>query len=103
MRDFKQVDDNLRSAMRFFGQATGSGEISAFDGVELVYSGLDYGVFNIAFLSRRMTADRDLHSMLADCAHFYRQRKVRWSFWACEDLFDAGTRRLSREIFAAAG
>ena len=27
--NFKQVDDNLRSAMRFFGQATGSGEISA--------------------------------------------------------------------------
>ena len=32
MRDFKLVDENLRGAMRFFGQATGTGEISAFDG-----------------------------------------------------------------------
>jgi GNAT superfamily N-acetyltransferase len=103
MRDFKPVDENLRGAMRFFGQATGTGEIGAFDGVQLVYSGLDYGVFNIGFLDRRVTPDRDLPSILADCARYYRQRNVRWSFWTCEDLLDAGTRRQSREVFAAAG
>ena len=103
MRDFKLVDENLRGAMRFFGQATGTGEIGAFDGVQLVYSGLDYGVFNIGFLDRRVTPDRNLPSILEDCSRYYRQRKVRWSFWTCDDLLDAGTRRQSREIFAASG
>jgi GNAT superfamily N-acetyltransferase len=103
MREFKLVDENLRGAMRFFGQATGTGEIGAFDGVQLVYSGLDYGVFNIGFLDRRVAPDRDLASILADCSRYYRQRNVRWSFWTCDDLLDPATRRSSREIFAAAG
>src|ERR1700689_2213424 len=103
MRDFQLVDDNLRAAMRFFGQATGAGEVAGLDGVQLVYSGLDYGVFNIGFLTRRVTPDRDLASILADCARFYGQRHVRWSFWTCDDLMDPATRRLSREIFDKAG
>ncbi len=103
MRDFQPVDDNLRAAMRFFGQATGSGEVAGLDGVQLVYSGLDYGVFNIGFLTRRVTPDRDLASILADCARFYGQRRVRWSFWTCDDLMDAATRRLSRDVFDQAG
>jgi GNAT superfamily N-acetyltransferase len=103
MRDFQLVDENLRAAMRFFGQATGNGEVAGLDGIQLVYSGLDYGVFNIGFLTRRVTPDRDLPSILADCAHFYGQRHVRWSFWTCDDLMDAATRRLSREAFDQAG
>jgi GNAT superfamily N-acetyltransferase len=103
MRDFQLVDDNLRAAMRFFGEATGAGEVAGLDGVQMVYSGLDYGVFNIGFLTRRVTPDRDLASILADCARFYGKRNVRWSFWTCDDLMDAATRRLSREIFDQAG
>ena len=103
MADFQLVDDNLRAAMRFFGQATGAGEVTALDGVQLVYSGLDYGVFNIGFLNRRVTPERDLASILGDCGRFYRKRHVRWSFWTCDDLMDPATRRLSREVFDQAG
>src|SRR5580698_8765239 len=103
MRDFQSVDDNLRAAMRFFGEATGTGEVAGLDGVQLVYSGLDYGVFNIGFLNRRVSPQRDLASILADCGRFYRERNVRWSFWTCDDLMDAATRKISRELFDAAG
>ena len=51
MREYQIVEANLRAAMRFFGQATGSGDVSPLAGVDAIYSGLDYGVFNIAVLS----------------------------------------------------
>ena len=51
MSDFQIVDANLRAAMRFFGGATGRGEIASLPGGVAMYSGLDYGVFNIAMLT----------------------------------------------------
>lgn len=99
----QMLEDNLRVAMRFFGEASGAGEVHASDGVQMVYSGLDYGVFNIAVLERPIATDRDLAVVLARCAAFYRERKVRWSFWMCEDLLDPPARRHCREVFAEAG
>jgi ribosomal protein S18 acetylase RimI-like enzyme len=100
---FRIVEDNLRVAMRFFGEATGTGEVRIEDGVEIVYSGLDYGVFNMALLAREVSSERDLASLLATAGRFYHQRKARWSFWLCEDLLDSSARRHCREIFADAG
>jgi hypothetical protein len=56
MPEFHSVEANLRAAMRFFGEATGSGEIQHIDGAVGIYSGLNYGVFNIALLERNGTA-----------------------------------------------
>jgi ribosomal protein S18 acetylase RimI-like enzyme len=100
---FKIVEDNLRVAMRFFGQATGAGEVRSADGVELVYSGLDYGVFNIALLAGPVSSERELTTILRTAGRFYHERKSRWSFWICEDLLDASARRHSREIFNESG
>ncbi|HEX5431371.1 MAG TPA: N-acetyltransferase [Bryobacteraceae bacterium] len=110
LSDLKTIDLNLRIAMRFFGQATGGGSIQSFPSVEAVYSGLDYGVFNIAFLTERVSAPRDLGLLLACCGRYYHERavngcikKVRWSFWLCEDLLDLSARRRSRDVFFDAG
>jgi ribosomal protein S18 acetylase RimI-like enzyme len=100
---FRMVEDNLRVAMRFFGRATGTGEVCVADGLELVYSGLDYGVFNMALLAGPVSSERDLAASLAAAGRFYRERKSRWSFWLCEDLLDPTARRHSREIFTEAG
>jgi GNAT superfamily N-acetyltransferase len=100
---FRMVYDNLRVAMRFFGEATGGGEVRTADGVEMVYSGLDYGVFNIAMLARPVVSERDLTGVLATAGRFYHERKSRWSFWVCEDLLDPSARRNCREIFTGAG
>lgn len=99
----QMVEDNLRVAMRFFGEASGTGEVRASGGAQMVYSGLDYGVFNIALLEQPLASERDLAAVLATCGRFYRERNVRWSFWMCEDLLDSSARRHSREVFAEAG
>lgn len=102
MRDFELVDQNLRVALRFFGSATGSGDIHQVDGAQMVYSGLNYGVFNIAMLTGAAGAG-ELEMRIGDCARYYQSRAERWSFWLCEDLLDFATRRRARHAFGASG
>ena len=99
MRDFQIVDANLRSAMHFFGEATGSGEVRPLDGALAIYSGLDYGVFNIALLDGSPPDGIDEFTVrLAQCARYFAPRTMRWSFWLCEDSLDFSTRRKARSL-----
>lgn len=95
--DFLIIDENLRAAMRFFGDATGSGTVREDDGVMAMYSGLDYGVFNIGLLTRPVNGD--LETRLKTMGKFFRERTLRWSVWLCQDMLDGETRRREREIF----
>ena len=105
MNEFLTIDENLRSAMRFFGDATGSGEIASLPGCLSIFSGLDYGVFNIALLEGKVSPHpsgphtENLEIRLAEAARFFRERTLRWSFWLCEDLLDSQTRRRARQAF----
>lgn len=85
--------------MRFFGDATGTGEASALDGALAIYSGLDYGVFNISMLQGAPPAGiDDFTQRLAQCARYFAPRTLRWSFWLCEDALDSSTRRRARSL-----
>jgi ribosomal protein S18 acetylase RimI-like enzyme len=104
MQEFHIVDANLRGAMRFFGQATGAGEIRSLDGAVGIYAGLDYGVFNIGLLDR--DGDRTqpaLERCIDACAEYFAPRTPRWSLWLCEDLLDRHERRRTRQAFEARG
>ena len=101
MSVFLTIDENLRAAMKFFGNATGSGEIEELDGAVAMFSGLDYGVFNIALLTRPIT--NDLETRLAAIARFFRERTMRWSVWMCEDMLDPASRRRERQTLANFG
>jgi GNAT superfamily N-acetyltransferase len=104
MEDFLTVEANLRTAMRFFGYATGTGEIASLPGALAMYSGLDYGVFNIAMLEGRVSqAGLTLEQRLVEIAHFFKQRTPRWSLWLCEDLLDQPVRRRARQTLGDFG
>jgi len=104
MSDFQTIEQNLRCAMKFFGGATGSGDVRQLAGSEAIYSGLDYGVFNIALLDGPVTqADNGLEVRIAGAARYFRDRTLRWSFWVCEDLLDHATRKRVRQSFADFG
>lgn len=99
MREFLTVEENLRCAMRFFGEATGAGEVRAMDRTVAMYSGLEYGVFNISLLTGPAGGTNGgLDAALGEAAKYFTKRTKRWSFWLCEDLLDAPTRRRSRQI-----
>ena len=104
MTDFLIVDENLRAAMRFFGEATGSGDVSALPGAIAIFSGLDYGVFNIAMLDGGITrANGGLETRLGEIARYFGKRTLRWSFWLCEDLLDPGLLRRGRQTLVDFG
>jgi len=104
VRDFEIVERNLRVAMRFFGEATGRGEVRSLTGVDAMYSGLDYGVFNIAVLSEAVRAGGGgLETRIAECGRYYGGRATRWSFWLCEDLLESAVRRRARTAFGECG
>ena len=100
--EYQIVEQNLRAAMRFFGEASGSGEIRALDGSVAMFSGLDYGVFNIALLTAP-AADGQLDARLREISRYFRERTLRWSFWLCEDMVDAELLRESRQTFLTFG
>jgi len=100
--DYSIVEQNLRAAMRFFGEASGSGEIHSLDGSVAMFSGLDYGVFNIALLTAP-AMDGQLESRLRDLSKYFRERTLRWSFWLCEDLLDSESRSHARHTFGSFG
>jgi len=97
------VEENLRSAMRFFGEATGSGEVRDDPGVVIINCGRDYGVFNIALLTAPADDEAELVGHIEAAARYFRARAYRWSFWLCEDLVDIAARRRARQIFSHFG
>lgn len=102
MTEYLIIEENLRAAMRFFGEASGSGEVCAVDGAVAMFSGLDYGVFNIALLTRP-AADGELETRLKALAHYFRERTLRWSFWLCDDMLDTAARKRERQTFSTFG
>jgi ribosomal protein S18 acetylase RimI-like enzyme len=102
MTAFLAIDENLRAAMQFFGRASGSGDIADLGSSLAIFSGLDYGVFNIGLLTRRV-AEGELESRLNELGRFFRERTLRWSMWVCEDQLDSAVRKRERQIFANCG
>ena len=85
--------------MRFFGGALDRGRIQSSAGATAIYSGLDYGVFNIGMLDGRSCSGiEDFEARLASCARFFIPRTSRWSFWLCEDLVDRAALREIRGL-----
>jgi len=104
MQDFLIIDDNLRTAMRFFGRATGAGEIESLPGAVAIYSGLEYGVFNIAMLDGPVTpSNLSFETRLAELSRYFKTRTSHWSLWLCEDLIEPGQRRRARQIISDIG
>jgi len=104
MSDFLTIEENLRTAMRFFGYATGTGEIASLPGSVAMYSGMDYGVFNIAMMEGRIShAGLTLEQRLVEMAHYFRTKTTRWSLWVCEDMLDQAVRRRARQVIGDFG
>ena len=85
--------------MRFFGQASGSGDIVERGGVLLIDSGVDYSVFNMALLTNPVDSRLEFEARIGVAADYFRRRGARWSFWLCEDLLEGQARRKFEDSF----
>jgi ribosomal protein S18 acetylase RimI-like enzyme len=98
--EYSVVERNLRATMRFFGQASGSGEVTERDGMLLIDSGVNYAVFNIAMLTGAVETRDALIRRSATAARYFEERQTRWSLWICDDLLPDPVRRDAQAIFA---
>ncbi len=103
LREYLIIDENLRLAMRFFGHATGAGNVSPLPGGLAIWSGIEYGVFNIAMLDSPPDGEHGLAERIADAARYFKPLTGRWSFWLCEDHLDTHQQRRARSTFADFG
>jgi ribosomal protein S18 acetylase RimI-like enzyme len=85
--------------MRFFGQASGCGDIAERDGVLLIDSGVNYAVFNIAMLTGAVDSPEMLARRTATAARYFEERQTRWSLWICDEMLSEPARRHSNTIF----
>ncbi len=99
---------NLLRAMRFFGSSRNTGEIHDVPGVSLISCGLNYAAFNAALLSEPLGPDPNrFRERIQVAADYFRSRKLRWTYWFCDDYLDRGLRwRLphdTRKLFSHFG
>jgi len=97
MTDWEHIYRNLRQALRFFGEATGKGEVRELEQAIAIYSGIEYGVFNIAMLN---ALTDDIEKSLNACAEYFRPQARRWSIWVCEDAFSLNSLGTLRNALA---
>ena len=94
------IERNLRATMRFFGYASGAGEVTERDGLLLIDSGVNYSVFNIAMLTVEPSDAQSLAAQLRTAGRFFEERKTRWSIWLCEELLPEGVRKRAPTVMA---
>ena len=93
------VTDNLVEAMRFFGRARDNAEILDFPGASVVYCGLNYAAFNAAVMTGALNGDTvELARRINEPAAHFESRRLRWSYWYCDDLVGKPLLRQARHL-----
>lgn len=95
------VEENLRTALQFFGHASGTGAIEERDGMKLIDSGVNYPVFNIAMMTGPVAGPQEFEQRIAAAGRWFAARNTGWSLWLCEDHLPRAVRsRLSSILYA---
>jgi GNAT superfamily N-acetyltransferase len=95
---FQIVEGNLRTALQFFGRASGRGCIVERDGLLLIDSGVNYAVFNIAMFTEPITTTAELDFRVSIASEWYRARHTRWSLWMCDDLLAPSVKSRAADV-----
>lgn len=86
---YSVVEQNLRAAMRCYGRIGSGSEARDYPGITVTSSGLDLSVFNSAMLT---SATDNLGPLIATAGVHFRERRLGWTFWLCEDLLPPAMR-----------
>jgi len=87
------IEANLRRALASYATVHLDGIVDSLPGLFFVASGVAYPTFNIAMLSETFAGGAGAFSgALKDASRFFRQRRLPWSFWLCEEMLDPESR-----------
>jgi len=71
--------------MSCYSRVSGHGETREYPGVAVTSSGVNIAVFNSALLTGP-ASQSELNQAIETSAAYFRDKRVGWSFWLCEDL-----------------
>lgn len=99
--EIRAITANLVQAMRFFGSARAAGEVRECPGICLISCGLNYAAFNAALLWEPLQAydPRALSANIHLSQQHFEQRRLRWTYWLCDDFLERRLQRESQNIF----
>jgi ribosomal protein S18 acetylase RimI-like enzyme len=87
------LEANLRQSFRILAQGRPRAEVSELEGVSIASLGVEFQMFNAAFLNSRVTGRDDLEARLRRAQSLFLARPEAWSFWICEDWLAWPARR----------
>ncbi len=98
------VEANLLEFFRHFARCRKDGDIAELDGVSIASSGIEFHMFNAAFLSAPVAAaGGDLQRRIDLAVRRLAPPNLRLAFWACESKFSGFGRRKIRTTFERRG
>ncbi len=103
MRDFEQMEANLRATLGVFALARPGGEAREIGGVWLVSSRVEYPMFNAATLTGPVASAAQLAARLECAEAHYAAQRLPWSVWLCTDWLSAGALEAVDKVCANAG
>lgn len=99
---YRTVEENLRVAMRCYARVSERGEARDYPGLAVASCGLNCAVFNSALLSGP-ARNGEFERLLTLAGLHFRQRKLGWTFWLCDDLLAAPLQKEARLLFRDSG
>ncbi len=103
MTDFERVDLNLRACFRALAAGREHAETRVTAGVEVLSLGVQFQMFNAAFLASPVESAADLQRRLATAQVHFSARGVEWSFWLCDGWLPPEVIPQAQRIFSRAG
>jgi len=101
--DFHAVEENLRESFRVLAVSRPSGEVREAPGVTIASAGVNFQMFNAAFLSGPVEDEQQLNRRIALARVHFAARQLAWSYWVCEGWLDKKARRRAGDLFQKQG
>src|SRR5579862_5418250 len=101
--NFRSVTDNMRESFRVIAAALAGGEVYELPGVSIAAAGVQYQLYNTAFLSAPVSTEAELGRRILSASVHFGARGLEWACWVCDDWMELPVRRRSRQIFEKFG
>ncbi len=100
---FEEVDQNLRESFLALTVHRPSAEVREWPGLKIVSLGVEFQMFNAAFISAPVKNEDELSQLVAIAAVHFEARRQAWALWICEGWLGRGSHRRAWKALENAG
>ena len=100
---FTEVEQNLRESFRALAFRRPTGELREWPGLTIASLGVEFQMFNAAFLSAPVQTEEQLGRMVSLAAVHFQARGQKWALWACENFIPLEIQRRAWRVIERAG